>query len=303
MLEETVAALAPRPGARLVDGTLGLGGHAEALLEKIGPDGYLIGLDRDAELLARATARLARFGPAFRGVHARFSALGDVVRGAEADPVDGVLLDLGVCSAQLDDAERGMSFSPDARDAPLDMRMDRTRGEPCHELLARMDEAELAAVLREGGVPSPRRVARALVTWSRSAGRPLRTAGDLLDALATVRLPRRRHHPATLVFQALRMATNDELGELSQALEASVEVLASGGRLAVLAYHSGEDGCVKGFLDREVKGCICPPDLPVCGCGRVPRLVHVVRGQRPSAAEVAANPRARSARLRAGERL
>ncbi len=298
MLNETLAALAPRAGGHYVDGTLGLGGHARALLDCIGPDGWLIGIDRDREMLEAARGRLAEFGTRFRGVHARLSALGEVVRGAGADPVDGILLDLGVCSAQLDDVERGLSFAERARDALLDMRMDRSQGETAADLLARLDEAELAATLRDGDVPAPRRVAGAL-----RAHRPVRTVGDLLDALGSVKLPRRRHHPATLVFQALRMAVNDEADELDSALESGVELLASGGRLAVISYHSGEDRRVKSFMAREVRGCICPPDLPACGCGRTPRLRHVARGQQASDPEVRANQRARSARLRAGERL
>ena len=298
MLQETLDALAARPGARFVDGTLGLGGHAAALLEKTAPDGQLIGIERDATMLEEARKRLAPYGSRFRGVRARFSALGDVVQGAGADPVDGILLDLGLNSAQLDDAKRGLSFREDARDAALDMRMDQSRGETAAELLSRVDERELEALLRDGEVPAPRRVARALIER-----RPLRTVGELLDALSAVKLPRRRHHPATLVFQALRMAVNDELRELETVLDDSVDLLTRGGRLAVLSYHSGEDRRVKAFMAREVRGCICPPDLPACGCGRTPRLRHVARGQQASDHEVRANPRARSARLRAGERL
>ena len=298
MLQETLDALAARPGARFVDGTLGLGGHAAALLEKTAPDGQLIGIERDATMLERARERLARYGSRFRGVHARFSALADVVQGAGADPVDGILLDLGLNSAQLDDAKRGLSFREDARDAALDMRMDQSRGETAAELLSRVDERDLEALLRDGEVPAPRRVARALIER-----RPLRTVGELLDALSAVVLPRRRHHPATLVFQALRMAVNDELRELEIALDDSIDLLTCGGRLAVLSYHSGEDRRVKTFIAREVRGCICPPDLPACGCGRTPRLRHIARGQQASDHELRANPRARSARLRAGERL
>jgi 16S rRNA (cytosine1402-N4)-methyltransferase len=281
-----------------VDATLGLGGHAEALLEATSPDGQLIGIDRDSHMLALARERLARFGSRLRAVQARFSAVADVVRGAGADPVDGILLDLGLCSAQIDDPERGFSFREEARSALLDMRMDPTRGESAAQLLARADEDELIQVLGEGDVPAPRRVARALV-----AGRPIPTVGALLDALEGVRLPRRRHNPATLVFQALRVAVNQELSELETALESSVELLAPGGRLVVLSYHSGEDRRVKQFFAREQRGCICPPDLPRCGCGREPRLHSLVRGQQASAEEIEHNPRARSARLRAGERL
>jgi 16S rRNA (cytosine1402-N4)-methyltransferase len=177
------------------------------------------------------------------------------------------------------------------------MRMDQDRGETAAELLARLDEAELTAVLREGGVPAPRRSARAI-----RSRLPIRTTHELREALRGIKLPRRRHHPATLVFQALRIAVNDELRELESALESAVELLAPGGRLAVLSYHSGEDRRVKEFLVREARGCICPPDLPRCGCGRSPRLEILTKGEGPDPDEVLRNPRARSARLRAAKR-
>jgi 16S rRNA (cytosine1402-N4)-methyltransferase len=297
MVDEMLELLAPRPGARIVDATTGHGGHAEALLDRISPGGVLVGLDRDPEMLAVAEERLARFGPAARLFHARFSFLREVVTGAGVAPVDGVLFDLGVCSEQLDRVERGLSFRPGDAPAPLDMRMDRGRGETAAALLARVDEAELVELLRRGGVPFPNRVARALL-----AHRPIDTVQALLAALEGVRLPRRRHHPATLVFQALRMAVNEEENELDTGLASAVEVLAPGGRLAVLSYHSGEDRRVKEFLARESRGCICPPQLPVCGCGRQPRVRLLGRGRGPSAAEARRNPRARSARLRGGVR-
>jgi len=202
-----------------------------------------------------------------------------------------------VCSAHLDRIERGMSFRAGDAPVPLDMRMDRPSGETAAELLARVSRDELAALLREGGVPMPGRIARVL-----DEKRPIRTVQELVAALEGIRLPARRHHPATLVFQALRMAVNDELAELDAGLESALDVLAVSGRLAVLSYHSGEDRRVKQFMAREAKGCICPPDLPVCGCGRVPRLRILARGDAPSPAELRRNPRARSARLRGGER-
>jgi 16S rRNA (cytosine1402-N4)-methyltransferase len=296
MLEGVLHALAPRPGGRFVDATLGLGGHAEAVLAAISPAGRLVGIDRDREMLGRAEARLRPAGDAFTAVRARLSYLGDVVRGLELEPVDGVLLDLGICSAQLDDPERGLSFRH--ADAPLDMRLDRGHGETVSDLLARVDRDELREILRAGGVTAAGRTAEALL-----ARRPLRTVGELRDALGGVRTPQRKHHPATLVFQALRMAVNDETRELETALESALEVLAPGGRLAVLSYHSGEDRRVKEFLAREARGCICPSSLPRCGCGRRPRVRIVERGLAPDAAEVRRNPRARSARLRVGERL
>ncbi len=299
MVDAVIEALHPRPASRLVDATLGLGGHADALLRELGPDGLLIGVDRDPGMLERARERLAVHGARLRAVHARFSVLRDVVRGAGLQQVDGILLDLGLNSAQLDDRARGMSFRADAAEAPLDMRMDPTRGETAAELLDRVDASRLETLLRSGDVPAPARTARALL-----AARPLKRVGDLLRALEGVPVGgRRHHHPATLVFQALRIAVNAELEELDRALHDSLELLAPGGRLVVLSYHSGEDRRVKAFLQAEIKGCICPPALPYCGCGRRPRLRSVVRGARPSAEEIHRNPRARSARLRAAERL
>jgi 16S rRNA (cytosine1402-N4)-methyltransferase len=297
MLEPVLELLDPRPGGRFVDATLGLAGHAEQIAERIGPSGLLIGIDRDAELLERAEQVLARFAGRVRLVHARLSYLKQVVEGAGLESVDGVLLDLGVCSVHLDDPVRGFSFKRGGAPAPLDMRMDRSRGETAAELIGRLDEAALADVLREGGAPAPRSLARAIKEHA-----PLATTQELVDALRGVKLPRRHHHPATLVFQALRIAVNDELGELDRGLEAAVAVLAPGGRLAVLTYHSGEDRRVKQFIAEQARGCICPPDLPVCGCGRSVRLRPLVRGRRADAAEVRANPRARSALLRGAER-
>jgi 16S rRNA (cytosine1402-N4)-methyltransferase len=299
MLDPVLRALRPRAGARLVDATLGLGGHAEALLPLLGPKGLLIGIDRDPFMLERARARLARHGDGFRAVHARFSVLRDVVRGAGVEQVDGILFDLGVNSAQLDDPARGMSFRSGAADAPLDMRMDPTRGETAAELLERIDASELEGLLRGGGAPAPRRTAQVLL-----AARPLKRVGDLLRALEGVpALRRRQHHPATLVFQALRIAVNRELEELESALPDAIELLAPGGRLVVLSYHSGEDRRVKRLLQAEAKGCICPPGLPACACGRSPRVKLLARGEPASPEEIARNPRSRSARLRAAERL
>jgi 16S rRNA (cytosine1402-N4)-methyltransferase len=293
MLEPVLELLDPRPGGRFVDATLGFGGHAEQIAERIGPTGLLIGIDRDAEALAEAHKRLARFAGRVRLVHARLSYLRQVVEGAGIERVDGVLLDLGVSSAHLDRPERGFSFKRGSAPAPLDMRMDRSRGETAAQLIERLDEAALADVLHEGGAPAALRLARAI-----KARAPLATTGELVEALRGIKLPRRHHHPATLVFQALRIAVNEELAELDRGLEAAVAVLAPGGRLAVLTYHSGEDRRVKQFIAEQARGCICPPDLPVCGCGRKVSLRPLGRGRRADPEEVRRNPRARSALLR-----
>jgi len=296
MLDSVVEALRPTPTGRFVDTTLGLGGHAQAVLSQLGPEGRLVGLDRDASMLAHAEQRLGPFGDRFIAVRARLGYVGDVVRGLDLAPVDGVLLDLGLCSGQLDDPDRGFSFR--AADAPLDMRMNRSHGENAAELLERVELDDLIAILRNGDVPFPRRVARALIER-----RPLHTVGELLELLRALPLPRRRHHFATLVFQALRMEVNHEAQELETGLRSALELLRPGGRLVVLSYHSGEDRRVKQFMVREARGCICPPALPTCGCGRLPRLRTVAKARAPRPSEVEQNPRARSARLRVAERL
>ena len=304
MLEEVLDLLSLKPGGRILDATLGLGGHAVEIARRLGPNGVVIGLDRDPELLKRARERLLpagearRAGAEFRLFHSRFSRLREVVAAAGETQIDGVLLDLGVCSVHLDEAERGFGFRTASEDVPLDMRFERTCSEEsAAELLARVDEPELVAILRAGEVPAPRRVAREI-----RARLPLRSTRELEAASRAAGLPRRRHHPATLVFQALRIAVNQEFEELERALDAALDALGPGGRLVVLSYHSGEDRRVKNFVRREQRGCICPPRLPVCGCGRSPRMRALGRLRRPSEDEVRANPRARSARLRAGER-
>jgi 16S rRNA (cytosine1402-N4)-methyltransferase len=293
------------PGRLVVDATLGDGGHAEAILERSAPDGRLIGLDRDPDALAIAGARLGRFGRRVSLEHASFRELGAVLAKLAVTSVDGVLFDLGVSSRQLDTPARGFRFSDESAAAtPLDMRMDAGAGPTAAELLARASEAELEGWLREyGELPGARRLARTLV--ARRRAQPLRTTADLLAAIAEARVGGgRRHHPATLVFQALRIAVNDELGALAQGLEAAIAALAPGGRLCVIAYHSLEDRLVKRTFQQEQRGCVCPPRLPVCQCGRKPRLERITRrAVRAEPAEIRENPRARSARLRAARRL
>ncbi len=305
LLDDATRLLALRPGARVVDGTVGLGGHAEAILRATAPDGLLIGLDVDPAALERAGERLASFGERVTLVPSSFRRLDRVLDELGIERVDGVLLDLGVSSLQLDAAERGFRFAADtARETPLDMRMDPGLERDAAERLATASEAELADWLRRyGELPGARRLAAAIVAAREE--RPLRTAADLVALVEETGVGRgRRHHPATRVFQALRIAVNDELAALEEGLEAAVSRLAPGGRLVVLAYHSLEDRRVKQcFRDRE-RGCVCPPGLPECRCGQVPTLRRVTkRPIVPSPEEVARNPRARSARLRAAERL
>jgi 16S rRNA (cytosine1402-N4)-methyltransferase len=304
LLSQSLAHLNPQPQALIVDGTVGGGGHAAAILERTGPDGPLIALDRDAEALEAARARLAPFGARVCFVHASFRALASVLAQLGVSRVDGVLFDLGVSSPQLDRAQRGFGFAPDrAAATPLDMRMDRSEPTTAADLLARLSAAELERCLREyGELRGAGRLARAIVEARQRA--PLRTSADLLEVIAATGVGRgRRHHPATLVFQALRIAVNDELGALEEGLEAAIDALQPGRRLVVIAYQSLEDRLVKHRLRIAERGCTCPPDIPVCICGGIPRVrVLTRRPVRPSEDEVRANPRARSARLRAAER-
>jgi 16S rRNA (cytosine1402-N4)-methyltransferase len=303
-VEEVMQALAPHPGSLQIDGTLGGGGHAVRILEATSPDGRLLGLDADAEAVERAARRLAPFGGRVVVRRANFGEIGSVARDSGFDPSDGIFLDLGLSSHQLADETRGFSFRAAG---PLDMRFNATSGEPASELVANLDEAELAALFRRyGEEPFANRVARAVVAARRTA--PIATAAQLA-AIVEHAVPgrpsgRRRVHPATRVFQALRIAVNHELDALEAALAAGLQLLRPGGRLVVLTYHSLEDRIVKRFIAAERRGCVCPPELPVCVCGHAPTL-RVVPGTpaTPSPREISVNPRSRSARLRAAERL
>jgi 16S rRNA (cytosine1402-N4)-methyltransferase len=298
MLHEVLDALAVRPGGRYVDATLGLGGHAEAVLERCAPDGRLVGIDADPDARVLATERLRRFGDRVTIVGDNARRIAGICRETGITPVDGVLLDLSVSNLQLGPHGRGFSFQ---RDAPLDMRMDPSRPLSAAEIVNAWPEEDLARILWEYGEERrSRRVASAIV-----AQRPLHTTGELAGVVARAVGGHHRIHPATRTFQALRIAVNDELGALREALAGALEVLARpGGRLCVISFHSGEDRIVKQFMRAESAGCVCPPRTPVCVCGQTPRLRLVSRGAlRPAPAEEAANPRARSARMRVAERL
>jgi len=305
MVQESLELMGLFPNATVVDGTIGGGGHAAAILERTRPAGRLVGLDRDEQALAAAAVRLAGYGPRVSLVHASFGRLSEVLAELSIPRVDGVLLDLGVSSPQLDVAARGFRFAGTGADStPLDMRMDRSAPRTAAELLARASERELEAWLREyGELPGARRLARAIVAARERS--PLRTARDLLAVIEQAHVGGgRRHHPATLVFQALRIATNDEIAALEEGLDAAITSLAPRRRIAVIAYHSLEDRIVKNRFRDEQRGCVCPPRMPVCTCGRRPRLRVVTRrALRPGAEELRRSPRARSARLRAAERL
>ncbi|MHB1048356.1 MAG: 16S rRNA (cytosine(1402)-N(4))-methyltransferase RsmH [Thermoanaerobaculia bacterium] len=300
LLREVLEALRPERGGVLVDATLGLGGHAEALLDA-SPSVRLVGIDRDPEALALARVRLARFGDRFVAVEGRHEELALHLDRLDLPEVDGVLADLGVSSMQLDRAERGFSFM---KDGPLDMRMGRT-GPTAADLVAELPGEELARVFRDyGEEPRAKAVARAVVSARESA--PIRTTGELRALVAKAVGGRREEgrDPATRVFQALRIATNRELVELERFLDDAIARLSLGARVAVLSYHSLEDRIVKDVFRDRAAGCTCPPSFPVCVCSRRRVLALVTKKPiRPSDEEVLENRRSRSARLRVAERI
>lgn len=301
VLRDEVAQLLAGGGRRRVlDGTLGGGGHSEALLEQ-GLE--VIGLDQDPQALAAASQRLARFGSRFRAVHANFRDVRRVLDDLGVERVDGVVVDLGVSSPQIDQAERGFSFQGAG---PLDMRMDPTRGPTLAEWLSEADEQSIARVLREyGEEPFAGRIARSLVSAMRE-GRLSDTralAQVVADAMPRAKWPR-AIHPATRTFQALRIAVNDELGALNEWLDALPSIVSVGGRACAIAFHSLEDRAVKQRFAQLATGCLCPPGLPMCACGRTASWRLVSRKpQVASEEEVQRNPRSRSAHLRCVERL
>jgi 16S rRNA (cytosine1402-N4)-methyltransferase len=299
LAREVVEVLRPEPGKLLLDGTLGGGGHSELLLER---GARVIGLDKDPRALAAATARLARWGEAFRAVRADFRDAKNVLSALGLTGVDGALVDLGVSSPQLDEAERGFSFS---RPGPLDMRMSE-EGERLEDLLRRIDERELARILREyGEEPFARPIARAVKRAVQSDEKldTARLAEIVAGAIPRKAWPR-RIHPATRTFQALRIAVNDELGALAAWLDGLPAMLNVGGRAAAISFHSLEDRMVKHRFRALTQACTCPPDLPVCACGARASFAAITRKAiGPSDDEVGGNPRSRSAKLRAVEKI
>lgn len=299
LFEEVMAYLSPRDGGAYADGTLGGGGHSEGILLRA-PHAELYGIDRDAQAIAAASARLARF-QGFHAVHGNFHDVKTLLDGAP--PLDGALLDLGVSSHQLDTPERGFSYHADA---PLDMRMDPSQGQTAAQYLAGVSQEELRSALWEYGEEKwAARIAQIVV--ERRAQKPLLTTADLVAAVdaaipKAVRL-KDDGHSARRTFQAVRIAVNDELRPLKQALLDFVDLLAPGGRLLVITFHSLEDRVVKNTFRQMQNPCTCPPKAPVCVCGKKP-LGRVLAGGavKPSEQEVQSNPRARSAKLRVFEK-
>lgn len=296
LLNETIAAFGAPGAGVLIDGTLGLGGHAAALLDAV-PQWRLLGIDADPDALEIAAARLRRFGNRVTLIQGNYRDLAKASAGYGLAPVTGVLLDLGVSSLQFSGTGRGFTIQ---WDQPLDMRMNPALSESAADLVNQRDEGELARIFRDfGEEPRAKAVARSIIR-----ARPITTTAQL--AVVVERALGGRHgriHPATRVFQALRIAVNAELEALAVGLAAARDVLAPSGRLVVISYHSLEDRLVKTFLVEQCRSCVCPPRLPVCVCNTRPSFRLVTKGAVSATSdEVSANPRARSARLRAAER-
>ncbi|MFQ5612396.1 MAG: 16S rRNA (cytosine(1402)-N(4))-methyltransferase RsmH [Anaerolineae bacterium] len=295
--DEVLTALNPQTGQHYIDGTIGGGGHAEAILIASAPEGRLMGLDADPTALDIARRRLLKFGKRLHLLHANFDQVEKLVLKHNFAPVHGILLDLGVSSMQLAQPERGFSFQTEG---PLDMRLDTTATQTAADFVNNLPASDLADLIyRYGEERRSRRIARAIVK-----ARPLATTRQLAEVIARAVGGRRGHkiHPATRTFQALRIAVNDELGALERVLPQAIRVLATGGRLAVISFHSLEDRLVKRFFRREAQDCLCPPEQPICTCEHKATLRIITRKPiTASQAELEQNPRARSAKLRVAE--
>ncbi len=298
--EETMRLLEPDKGTRFVDGTLGAGGHSGMILSA-NSEAELIGIDQDTEALAAAGKNLEEFGDRVNLFHGTFSQMTEFCQEKGWDKVDGILLDIGVSSHQLDTAERGFSFR---EDGPLDMRMNRRNPISASTIVNQYSEEELKKIFKEyGEVKRAGAVARAIVEDRKK--KPFERTGELAAMIDRVdKVTGRRQSSAVLYFQALRIAVNDELGELERALESAVDLLAEGGRLVVITFHSLEDRMVKRFFNKQAATCLCPPDFPVCVCNASPKLKVVTRKVvMAGKEELAENRRAACARLRAAVRI
>jgi 16S rRNA (cytosine1402-N4)-methyltransferase len=300
LVNEVIEGLQPHPGGHFIDCTVGLGGHATAILEKISPSGRLLGIDADPEAIKISQDRLSDYGQAATLVNDSFVNLEAICERYHFHPVDGILFDLGVSSLQLDTAERGFSFQ---LDAPLDMRFNPEQGLTASDIVNRFSEQELAELIeRYGEERHSRRIARLIVQ-----NRPIASTTELarlVEQASGSATRRGKIHPATRTFMALRIAVNNELQNLELALKQTPNLLRPGGRLAVISYHSLEDRIVKQFMRFAASTCVCPPGTVVCRCAHVPTLKLISRKViKPTSLEIESNPRSRSARLRIAERL
>jgi len=298
LFQEVLDVLNPVPGGLYVDGTIGAGGHSRGILERSSPDGQLIGIDRDPTALALAESNLAEFSDRVTLIHGSYVELVSHLNNRNWHAVDGILIDLGLSTMQLDTPERGFSFR---FDAPLDMRFDPDQSFSAADLVNEYTREELAEIIFTNGEEKfSRRIADAII-----ANRPLATTKELAELIkGVVPYTKSKIHPATRTFQALRIVVNNELNALEAFLPAALEVLKPGGRLAVIAFHSLEDRIVKRYFRKESKDCICPPEIPICVCGHKAKIREISRRPiRPEDSEIDGNPRARSAKLRAAEKI
>ncbi len=303
MVNEVIDYLNCSPGKTYVDGTLGGGGHAKAILEAIGSDGFLVGIDRDPDAIAHTGKSLHSFKPNVQIFHEDFTHLPEILSQLHITHVDGILLDLGLSLHQLEGSGRGFSFM---RDEPLDMRMNPDQGQTAGALVNRLSQKDLADLIaRYGEERRAVRIAKRIVDSRRqqAIGSSLQLA-EIVKKAVPARYRRGRIHPATRTFQALRIAVNQELAALEEFLEGAVNILNPRGRLCILSFHSLEDRIVKERFKALAKGCTCPPQFPKCVCGKAPQVsILTKRPVRPGPQEVGTNPKARSAKLRAAERL
>ena len=303
MLEETVQGLVTDPCGTYVDCTLGGGGHSHRIAELLAPEGRLIGLDQDEAAIRAATERLADVGCRVEIVHSNFRHLEKVLHGLGVEQVDGVVFDLGVSSHQIDTAERGFSYM---QDAPLDMRMDPEASLSAYEVVNTYSQEELARIFHDYGEERwGKRIAEFIVKEREES--PIKTTGELVEVIckAVPKAVRRASagHPAKRIFQAIRIEVNDELGILENAFKTAVRFLKPGGRLAIITFHSLEDRIAKQTLKEMARGCICPPEIPVCTCKHKPEIKLLGKPKQATKEELRDNSRSKSAKLRIAEKL
>ena len=302
LLNETVDSLSVHPGGVYVDGTLGGGGHSLEIAKRLGGEGTLIGIDRDEAAVSAAGARLSQFGETVRIVRGNYSSMPEIVKDLGYAKVDGIVLELGVSSYQLEEAERGFSYM---HDAPLDMRMDRRETRTAADLINTASERELFRIIRDYGEERfAQNIAKHIV--ERREEKPIETTGELVEIIRAsipMKLQKSGGHPAKRTFQAIRIELNGELSALEESLDGMIDLLNDGGRLSVITFHSLEDRIVKAAFRRNENPCTCPPGFPVCVCGKKPKgRVLTRKPLLPSQEETEENPRAKSAKLRVFER-
>ena len=303
LLDETIEGLAIKPDGIYVDGTMGGAGHGYEVCKRLGPDGRYIGIDRDEAAIAAGRQRLSEFEDKVSIVRGNYSSASEILKELNIEKVDGIMLDLGVSSHQLDVAERGFSYMADA---PLDMRMDKRQERTAYDIVNSYSEHELAHIIREYGEDKfAQNIAKHIVAMRQK--KPIETTGELNEAIRAaipMKIQKTLGHPSKRTFQAIRIELNEELEELSTALESMIDLLNPGGRLCIITFHSLEDRMVKTMFKKEESPCTCPPEFPVCVCGKKPRVKIITKKPiLPSETEQEENSRARSAKLRVLERI